>query len=72
MQKFKDYSTVESAKRALRKAELQALPVEFEVIKNKFDQERFMPVVKCHTMTEVETCKAHGFKAVVEMESMAS
>jgi hypothetical protein len=61
--KNKDYSSVDSAKRALRKAGLQAMPVEFEVIKSGLGRERILPVVQCELDKDLAEVRQRGFKA---------
>lgn len=61
---FKTYSNEQSAKRALRKGGLQALPVEFEPV-HESGRDRVRPVVQCELAEDAREAQSRGFKAKV-------
>jgi hypothetical protein len=61
---MKSYATKDSAKRALRKAGLQLMPVVFETERNGVGRERIVPVVQCELTEDVREVRNRGFKAV--------
>ncbi len=61
---MKSYATKDSAKRALRKAGLQLMPVEFKTERNGVGRERIVPVVQCELSEDVREVRSRGFEAV--------
>lgn len=65
--KSRTYSTIHSAKRALRKAGLSVMAVAFDIEPaNSLGRYRVVPVIQCDSADDVAEVSRRGFNAVLK------